>query len=275
MIDLHVHSSASSDARGSVLDYRQQARKIGVKVLCLTNHLEYIHKSTGLLDIDFKRDLDRYEGEFKTTKSLREGPEILLGAELGNRLKYRHQMEEYIRYFDWDFLVGSAHAIDGFGIASNRGLGYFEGKSEQEAYGCYFNRVEELLNWGPFQSFAHFDIIKRNGVTFYGPFRVEKYRDRIYRLLRLIEEKDMALELNTSGYFENPQEPYPCQQILEMAYETGIRKVTIGSDCHDPKNLGRGIKQGLALLREVGFKEITFFRKRVPFKMEILDTASK
>jgi len=275
MIDLHVHSSASSDARGSVLDYRQQARKIGIKVLCLTNHLEYMHKSTGLLDIDFKRDLDRYEGEFKTTKSLREGPEILLGAELGNRFKYRHQMEEYIRYFDWDFLVGSAHAIDGFGIASNRGLGYFEGKSEQEAYGCYFDRVEELLNWGPFQSFAHFDIIKRNGVTFYGPFRVEKYRDRIYRLLRLIEEKDTALELNTSGYFENPQEPYPCQQILEMAYETGIRKVTIGSDCHDPKNLGRGIKQGLALLREVGFKEITFFRKRVPFKMEILDTASK
>jgi len=275
MIDLHVHSSASSDARGSVLDYRQQARKIDIKVLCLTNHLEYMHKSTGLLDIDFKRDLDRYEGEFKTTKSLREGPEILLGAELGNRFKYRHQMEEYIRYFDWDFLVGSPHAIDGFGIASNRGLGYFEGKSEQEAYGCYFDTVEELLNWGPFQSFAHLDIIKRNGVTFYGPFRVEKYRDRIYRLLRLIEEKDMALELNTSGYFENPQEPYPCQQILEMAYEIGIRKVTIGSDCHDPKNLGRGIKQGLALFREVGFKEITFFRKRVPFKMEILDTASK
>ena len=76
---------------------------------------------------------DRYEGEFKTTKSLREGPEILLGAELGNRFKYRHQMEEYIRYFDWDFLVGSAHAIDGFGIASKRGLGYFEAKSEQES----------------------------------------------------------------------------------------------------------------------------------------------
>jgi len=45
--------------------------------------------------------------------------------------------------------------------------------------------------------------------------------------------------------------------------------MTIGSDCHDPKNLGRGIEQGLALLKEVGFKEITFFRKRGPCKIEI------
>jgi histidinol-phosphatase (PHP family) len=79
----------------------------------------------------------------------------------------------------------------------------------------------------------------------------------------------MALELNTSGYFQNPQEPYPCRQILEMAYEAGIRKVTIGSDCHEPKNLGRGIHQGRALLKEVGFKEITFFRKGVPSNIEI------
>ena len=275
MIDLHVHSSASSDARGSVLDYWEQAKKVGIKILCLTNHLEYMHKSTGLLDINFERDFEKYEEEFKATASLKGGPEILVGAELGNRFNYRHQMEEYIRYFDWDFLTGSAHVVDGFGIAGNHGIGYFEGKSEEEAYGCYFDKAEELLNWGPFQAFAHFDIIKRNGVTFYGAFRAEKYRDRIYKLLRLIKEKGIALELNTSGYFQNPREPYPCRQILEMAYETGIRKVTIGSDCHDPKNLGRGIEQGLALLKEVGFKEITFFRKRVPCKIEIQDTAGK
>jgi len=71
MIDLHVHSSTSTDARGSVLDYWEQAGKVGIKILCLTNHLECMHKSTGLVDINFKRDFEKYEEEFKATASLR------------------------------------------------------------------------------------------------------------------------------------------------------------------------------------------------------------
>jgi histidinol-phosphatase (PHP family) len=269
MIDLHIHSHASSDAKGSLRDYWQQAKDMGVRTFCVTNHLEVHNQKPGIIDIDFERDNAKYRREFEEAASIKEGPEVLLGIELGNRYNYRHHMEKYIRSFDWDYLAGSAHVVDNFGIAGDHGIGYFKDKSESTAYNRYFNAVERMLEWGVFDGFAHFDIIKRNGITFFGPFSAQRYRDPVFRLLKLMKQKTIALELNTSGYFQNPGEPYPGRAILEMAWEAGIRRITIGSDCHGPEHLARGVPEGIKLLKEIGFKELTVFRKRKPFGLEI------
>ncbi|MFH1760273.1 MAG: histidinol-phosphatase HisJ family protein [bacterium] len=269
MIDLHVHTRASNDACGSIKEYWSHAKSLGTKTLCTTNHLEMAHGKQKRMDLNYQRDCRKFEQEFELAKTLADGPEVLMGIEVGNRFNFLFHTMEYIKNFQWDMLVGSAHVVDGFGIAGDHGIKYFHDKTEDIAYNRYFDAVEDLVEWGLFNTMGHFDIIKRKGVKFYGPFKAEKFKNRIKPILRKIKRKKIALELNTSGYFQEPNEPYPGEAILVMAYEMGINRITIGSDCHSPKHLGRGINRGLALLKKIGFKKVTIFRKQKPCFIKI------
>lgn len=52
--------------------------------------------------------------------------------------------------------------------------------------------------------------------------------------------------------------------ILRHYHQLGGELVTTGSDAHSPGNVGRGISQAVALLRETGFHRFAVYRKRRP-----------
>ena len=89
---------------------------------------------------------------------------------------------------------------------------------------------------------------------------LDRYGDHLDQLLRAVIQNGKAIEVNTHG----GREVEDWRPILRHYHQLGGELVTTGSDAHSPGNVGRGISQAVALLRETGFHRFAVYRKRRP-----------
>lgn len=67
-------------------------------------------------------------------------------------------------------------------------------------------------------------------------------------ILLTIIKKDIALEVNTSSVNENCVEPLPSFSVIERYQNMGGKKIILGSDAHDCKNLGNAFEETMKRL---------------------------
>ncbi len=174
--------------------------------------------------------------------------------------RHRSQIGDFLAGKEFDYVLGASHYVDGVILEDHEV--YFPGKTAEEAYAPFFDNTLETVETGWFDTIAHLDLCKRYGVHYLGPFDWEPFRDRIERILRGVIERDMAVEINTSGLRQLPGETYPCRGILEFYYALGGRAITVGSDAHYVGDVGRGIPRALEMARDIGFEHVRVFKGR-------------
>ena len=87
--------------------------------------------------------------------------------------------------------------------------------------------------------------------------------------LRDLAASGIALELNTTGLRRWMKRPAGEGWILQAFRDYGGRRVTIGSDAHHARDVGCGVRETCAILRESGFDSVTIYRKRKPVQLSI------
>ena len=88
---------------------------------------------------------------------------------------------------------------------------------------------------------------------------------QIEEILELVIKKDLALEINTSGFSVREGEKsilMPSEDILKMYFDLGGRKITLGSDAHVSERVANGFDEVAEILKTVGFKFYCYFEKR-------------
>ena len=78
----------------------------------------------------------------------------------------------------------------------------------------------------------------------------------------------MAIEVSTAGLRKEVGEIYPSKQFLQEAFQRKI-PVLISSDSHAPGEVGHEFLRALQLLKEIGYRELTAFRKRQKVRIPI------
>lgn len=131
----------------------------------------------------------------------------------------------------------------------------FEGLDMQAVYRLYFDELLKTVEAGGFDILAHFDLPKRFGTKYGGPFQLETFRKQVTAILEVMVDRRIGMELNTSGLRHPCGEMFPGREILELYRNLGGKLITIGSDAHRIEQLGYGLKEGLLLLRSLGFSE--------------------
>ena len=254
--DHHVHTSYSPDSQASIKEYLFQAKEIGLNYLMFTDHIDM-----GPIEVEFKKHID-YDEYFKTMKSLEEEYQIpiKIGVEIGYEKRYKKEIDELLSKYPFDFVIASIHYGDGKDFY----LGdFFDGKSQKEAYMRYFDLVFEMVeNFSNFEVLGHLDHIAR-----YGPFEDKTYnyidyKEIIDRILKILIEKGKGIELNTSGLRGELKTNFPKIEVLKRYKALGGKVVTIGSDAHANKDYYSGIKDGVNILRSLGFEELSCFSLR-------------
>jgi len=76
-----------------------------------------------------------------------------------------------------------------------------------------------------------------------------------------IAKKNIAVEVNTSGYDYPANEAFPSFYILNKCCKAGIG-ITIGSDAHDPESIGRHYEKALPMIRSAGYEHFCVFTER-------------
>jgi histidinol-phosphatase (PHP family) len=83
-------------------------------------------------------------------------------------------------------------------------------------------------------------------------------------------EKDIAIEFNTSRILRKDAPVLPDREVFTRYKELGGKRITLGADAHNTESIASGIKEGLDLLRDIGFTEYTVYIDRKPVQVPIV-----
>lgn len=263
MIDYHLHTDYTKDAKGKVEDYCKVANEKNLKEIAFTNHFN-INKLKSLGEsITLHQISEHFQNIEKARKEF--GLKIKFGLEVDYWKSEHKKIERILNEHEFDFILGSVHYVDNILIAGmfEESVSFFKNKSILEAYKIYFDRVIETVESNLFDVLAHPDYIRKNVIKFFGrelPF--EKYRKLVEKVIEALLTNEMGIEVNTSGFFHGLNDFLPSYEFLRFCLESGIKVVTVGSDAHSPERVGDKIKEALERLKEVGFKKIYYYSKR-------------
>jgi histidinol-phosphatase (PHP family) len=274
VIDFHVHCDYSVDAVGTVDEYAEQALKKGLRQVCFTTHCDLdperrhhdgrVRVAGNIVEVtedwlgsymeDVRRISDSYGGG---------GLTIRCGLEVGFTPGIEGVIESAIAGFDFDFILGGVHTLEGVDIVTSREAGsYFAGKSPEQICELYYHDLGEAIRSNLFDCIAHIDIYKRCGLDFYGEPLNVAHRGLVEPLLEEMARRDLALEVNSGGLRKGLRWPYPSPDIMAAARQAGIGFVTLGSDAHRPEDVGSGLDRCIEAAEDGGFDRMAVFKGR-------------
>ena len=258
--DTHIHTSFSFDSDADPRSVAEQAVKLGIPRICITDHQDYLYPSD---EQPWLIDLDRYFAKLEQLRAEFEGRlQIDTGVEMGCQAELDSQILALIGQYPFDFVIGSTHFAGGLDPYDHE---YFEGRSKAEALGAFFERILENLNSiDDIDTLGHIDYVTRYGKEFPGEYRWELYRDCFAAIFHGIIARDICLEVNTAGYAAGLGRPNPGPELLKFYRDLGGKLITIGSDAHEPGALARQFDITGSMLKSLGFTEYMVFKDRVP-----------
>jgi histidinol-phosphatase (PHP family) len=274
LIDYHLHNHFSPDSDADTRELLEAERKRGVHEIMMTNHAEWFDNGKAKPGIfDYYEAMRRFETIKWELDNLKdEFPELNVG--LGVELQYQEEhmddLARFVKDTPLDFILGSIHIIDGVVISTKKYKDdIFPNIKEDDAWEKYFEDMLKLIEWGHLDVLTHFDIVKKYGHEYYGPFKPEKYKSMIQNVLKKAIDKGMGLELNTGSLHKRCEELFPHPTILKWALELGMEHFTLSSDAHSPARAGEFVHEALEIAKEVGIPTISTYEKRKPTKHKI------
>ncbi|MCM1165570.1 MAG: histidinol-phosphatase HisJ family protein [Ruminococcus sp.] len=252
--DQHTHSSFSSDSAEPLAETAKAASEKGLKTICLTEHLD-LDYPTG----EFRLDTAAYRAELMRVREMFSGRlEVLFGVELGLMDYLAPRLNEFAAAWDFDFIIGSSHLVDGKDPYYPE---YFETLGSKNGVLRYFESI--LANVRAFDNFdvyGHLDYVVR-----YSPEKAYEpldYREMIDEILKSLISKGKGIEVNTAGVASGIGYPHPHAFILRRYKELGGEVITVGSDAHDRSRVAADFDKAQTALEAAGFEYYAVFRGR-------------
>lgn len=258
LIDYHTHSRLSPDSDAPLEEMAAAAVKAGLAELCVTDHYDLLQGDGGTMaPYDWAPAVAQYErvkAQFDGRLTLKLGLEFGSGHLGDAALKAAPEQ--------LDFVIGSLHNRS----AAAGGVDYYYGDYKDPA-ACYAAMDDYFAQMEAMAPLPVYDVL---GHVIY-PLRymepvcretlsLDRYMDRIRDILRVAVQSGRGMELNT--YRGGTIEAW--RPVLEHFRDVGGEVLTVGSDAHVPGSMALGVREGYALLKDMGFRYVATFRGRKP-----------
>lgn len=256
LVNTHTHTHYSGHGEGSVSEVVEAAAKAGISTVALTEHYPlseafdpdaYLSMPSSLLE-NYINDVLQARERFPEL-------DILLGCEfdwLGSH-EDRNNLERDLSRFD--IVLGSVHYLDSWAFDDPNSYSKWEELGADYIWKRYFELWYDAVGSDmPFTIMSHPDLSKKFNI--YPSYDLSVfYRNAAEAAL----ESGRLVEVNTSGKYYACKEMYPAPALLSEFNRAGV-PCTIGTDAHHPRNVARGLEEGIRLMYECGYREITLPR---------------
>ena len=253
--DYHIHTALCKHATGDVAEYRSEAKKQGIPVICFSDHAP---NPDGYY-LAHRMELDQFPAYKEMIENLQDGktPEVLLGMEIEYYKGCERFLREWLPAQKFDFVIGSVHFIEDWGFDHPEQRHVWDSADITVTWRKYFNVLLKFVESGLFDTVGHIDLPKKFG---HRP-KDKDLKEMAAPVLDRIARAEMGIELNTSGLRKPVGEIYPSPLILVMAREREI-PICFGSDAHCPDDVGDRFTLALDLAREAGYTKYFKIRQR-------------
>ena len=276
LADIHMHTDFSSDSKSPMESMIQGAIEKGLKTICFTEHLDYEYPGDDGQGL-FLVDIDAYQKKlFELKEIYKNDIEILFGIEFGLLPHLADRYQQTASSYDFDFIIGSSHLVPAPWYPNDSKHGdpyddaFWADRSVEDVCEAYFQSIlDNISSYKNFDTYGHIDYIVRYAPEKNKGYTYQKYAHILDKILKALIENDIALEVNTAGFKYGLGEPHPQSDILKRYLELGGDKITIGADGHNPEHIAYDFKKAETLLKDLGFKYYTVFKKRVPHKIAL------
>jgi histidinol-phosphatase (PHP family) len=258
IVDYHMHlrterGEIAHETR-AVEPYVEAAHEAGVDEIGFAEHLYYFRQTSSLLTVPYQTERCVYDIESyveAVVQARERGLPVKLGLEVDYAPGREDETRELLAAYPWDYLLGSVHFIDGLGVDGEPRL--IDSVGVEETWRMYFETLAAAARSGLFDSLSHPDLVKVFGE-----------RAKVFDYMPVVDaiaESNVAVEVSTAGLHKPVGELYPHPEFLAACREHGI-PVTMGSDAHEPRVVGRDFDRACELLRSVGYETVTVFERR-------------
>lgn len=254
--DFHIHTKYCNHAIGEMSEYVESAIAKGLQEIGFLEHYEVGIKYYKKNWLTYDELTIYYEQGLKLKEQYGSNIKMYLGIELGINLAQIEALKNGLRKHPWDHIGLSFHYLpyEPFNInicsGSSNNMAQMQKYDIRKAVPLYFDTLQEGIQAIDADFLCHFDVLWRNypeiGIT---P-AIEK---RINEILELVKNKNMALEINTSGFLHRGEQ-YPASWILARADQLGIPFI-VGSDSHAPDQIARYFDRVAPLLESIKTKK--------------------
>ena len=266
----HNHTTFS-DGQSSMLELFQAAKAAGLREIGVSDHCSVVPEScrpkASAWQLDTAR-LDEYCAQFAQAKAQLEDKNfsVRLGLEIDYFPETLEENRQLVRQYPFDYVIGSVHFAGTFPVHTSSDL-WKPLSQEQidEIYRVYWHSLKELANSGLADIIAHLDLPKKFN------FRPTwDYTAVACEVLQDIAANDLALEINTAGWYKDCQEQYPALPLLQQAAKLKI-PLLANPDAHEVQYVLRGIPEGRQMIRDLGYSTTVAFAKRRRLNIPLVD----
>jgi len=267
--DQHSHSFFSFDSKNNLDEMCKKAISIGFDEIAITDHKDFYQSEVlKRLEVPFDHDA-AYNAICDIKEKYKDRLKVSVGVEFGQPTEDPEFAKELLSSHNYDMVIGSLHSLYRMPDFYLLDFSKITGGQCDLFITQYFKEIEELVDWGDFDTLAHLTYpiryIKAGGHN----VDLEKHIPQIKIIFEKLIEKGIALEVNSSGYRQGLGGPLPDYEILKLYREIGGEYITVGGDGHTIEDLCLNIERVYEKLKSLGFKYICSFTERKIEKKEI------
>jgi histidinol-phosphatase (PHP family) len=248
-IDTDMHSHVSRSSAGQMIQAAKQKR---LRVLGLSEHVFQMEETRSALHhLGLEGPLltfNTYIADVRTSAS-QANVDARLGLEVDFIPGKNELIHAFIQGYDWDFLIGSVHEIDGVQFEVKHTWSREEGEA---LWLHYFELLRRVAISGHFSLVSHPVRMRVNN-----PYLPPTFGEELERLAAEATRNDVALEIN--GY----DVLHYRRLVRRLATACLLHRtpISVGSDAHNPKAIAQAHQQTEDMLREIGISKIRLWKQ--------------
>jgi len=241
----------SGDAEGELAECLKAAKERDLAEIGFSDHFHVRRQ-------DYSMSCTKLAAYIRKVEAFRKTVDfpIKLGLEVDFIPSLENEIKEAIRTASFDYIIGSVHFINGWSFDDPKYIEEYEKWNVDKLYQKYFSLVQQCAKSRLFNIIGHADLIKKFG------YKPKRDITKLYiETVEVLKKSNVCVEINTRGLMTPCKEIYPSKTFLKTCFEAGI-PITLGSDAHSPKEIGKELNQAVKLIKEIGYGKIARFSKR-------------
>jgi histidinol-phosphatase (PHP family) len=258
LIDCHIHTRRCGHATGSVEDCAREAARQGLYGIAITEHLALPKDMDPNRHLSMSAEaLDGYLLEVDAARRHFPGLNIVTGLEAdylaGREAETAAALAQARNRTDGATLVlGSVHFIGDWAFDDPHDIAQWETRDVDAAWRDYFELWIRAVRSGLFDVMAHPDLVKK-----FGHFPSFDPRELYATATAAAADAGVLIEVSTAGLRKPVGELYPGAELLSAFRAAGVA-ATVGSDAHEPAEVGYRIDAAYDAMSAAGYEMVAF-----------------